>query len=80
MSYGNSEFVIHPGQTRMIERLEVDIVFDRSKQIIEVIGGQPIASASMSIRYEIFAQGMRKKTGEVAFQTADFREVKWEGT
>lgn len=80
MSYGNAEFVVHPGQVRRIEKLGVHFVFDGAKKHAEFVGGQPVAGASMVIRYRIFAQNMRSKAGELVFQTTDFLEVPWGGT
>ncbi|WP_192251522.1 AlbA family DNA-binding domain-containing protein [Mesorhizobium caraganae] len=79
MSYGNSEFVIHPGQTRIIEKLEMHFVFDNTRQIVEVVGGQNVEHASFSVSYSIFAKDMRKKTGVFVIRGANFLAIPWLG-
>ncbi|KQU80511.1 hypothetical protein ASD12_32540 [Mesorhizobium sp. Root102] len=79
MSFGNSEFVIHPGQIRQIEKLEMHFVFDNSKSLVELVFCLPVAAASLIVQYSIFAKGMRRKAGEIVLRTPDFLQVEWDG-
>lgn len=78
MSYGNSEFVIHPGQTRLTERLDIHFVFDSETKSTELIGGLAVDRASLRFGYAVFAKDMRKKVGEIVFGPEEFRHVRWD--
>ncbi|MGX5839776.1 AlbA family DNA-binding domain-containing protein [Mesorhizobium sp. ArgA1] len=78
MSYGNSEFVIHPGQTRLIEKVEIHFVFDDAKQVPEFIGGLAVNNSSLRFRYAVFAKDMRKRVGEIMFGPEEFSQVRWD--
>ncbi|PAP92138.1 AlbA family DNA-binding domain-containing protein [Mesorhizobium wenxiniae] len=80
MSYGNSEYVIHPGQSRLMERLEMTILFDDSRSVVEFVGGAPVGNAMLSVPYSIFAKDMRRKIGEVVLSPAEFLELEWDST
>lgn len=77
MSFGNSEFVIHPGQTRLFERLEFSAQLDKGTDIPIWIGGEVIARANLMVEYRIFAKDMVRKVGQFSMHPADFYAIQF---